>query len=80
LDENNIPVSKNPLEVNIYKVNNNSYKFISKMKGDDFYSEGEIETEIKNALQSSGWLRHQMTECTPHTTVRTGLVYGGSPN
>jgi len=43
LDENNIPVSKEPLEVNIYKVNNNSYKFISKMKGDNFYSEGEIE-------------------------------------
>ena len=43
LDENNIPVSKEPLEVNIYKINDNSYNFIAKMKGDDFYSEGEIE-------------------------------------
>ena len=33
---------------------------------------------IKNAWQSSGWLCHQMTEYTPHTTVHTGLVYGGS--
>lgn len=34
---------KEPLEVNIYEVNGNSYKFIAKMKGYDFYSLGEME-------------------------------------
>jgi len=43
LDQNNIPVNKHPLIVNIIEINGNSYKFISKMKEDSFYSEGEIQ-------------------------------------
>ncbi|AXP81799.1 hypothetical protein CJ739_2733 [Mariniflexile rhizosphaerae] len=43
LDENNEKVTTEPIQVNIYEIDGNSYKFIAKMQSDDFYSLGQLE-------------------------------------
>ncbi len=47
LDDNDEELQIPPLEVNIYEINGNSYKFISTKEGYDFSSKGEI-TKIED--------------------------------
>jgi uncharacterized protein len=42
--EDNVTSVPDPVEVNIFEITNNTYKFIAKKRGEDFYSIGELET------------------------------------
>ncbi len=42
LDKYGNPISTNILEINIFEVNGNSYKYVAKLKDHDLYQEGEL--------------------------------------